>query len=356
MAAKIAFIYNWVPTVERKGVYSECSTRRTVTSVEEALYLGGYETISVNLQSPRQLEQRFRLNQPDFAFVIAEGFLDSPASLYDGSGAALVRRTLAGIGCPSSHSPAEAMELCRHKELTYQVLARAGVRIPWNRFLATPAQAKDFAAANRIYPLFIKPSGGGNSVGIDDASVVWTSAELWRRFSDLYDLLGPISFVVEEYLPGEEYTVGVIGNGKPVVLPPVAFPHKLVRSTQVKKAESLDQIALEIISPQGSLYPQFRDLALRTYSALGCADVVRIDIKADGTGNLCVIDVNGTPSVGRSSSLARMLAAVNVDYTGFINLLLYYGLQRSGRTAPLSEPVAAANEKLILLGEQGQVA
>ncbi|HBS93326.1 MAG TPA: hypothetical protein DEA85_04850, partial [Firmicutes bacterium] len=131
MAGKIAFIYNWVPTVERKGVYSECTTRRTVIAVEEALFLGGYKTMSVNLQSRQQLEQRFRQERPDFAFVIAEGFLDSPATLYDGSGAALVRKTLAEMGIPSSHSSAEAMELCRHKEMTYQVLSRAGVSIPW---------------------------------------------------------------------------------------------------------------------------------------------------------------------------------------------------------------------------------
>jgi D-alanine-D-alanine ligase len=356
MAGKIAFIYNWVPTVERKGVYSECTTRRTVIAVEEALFLGGYKTMSVNLQSRQQLEQRFRQERPDFAFVIAEGFLDSPATLYDGSGAALVRKTLAEMGIPSSHSSAEAMELCRHKEMTYQVLSRAGVSIPWYRSLPTPALARVFAEANVKYPLFVKPAGGGNSVGIDANSVVRTSGELAQRMEVLYDLLGPISLVVEEYLPGREFTVGVIGNGKPVVLPPVAFAHDLVRSTEVKKAESRNEIALEIIPPQDPQYLRLRDLAIKTYASLGCADVVRIDIKATASGNLYVIDVNGTPSLGRAGSLARMTAAVNMDYVGFINLLLYYGLNRSGLAAELSEQVAAADEKLTILRKQGYVA
>jgi D-alanine-D-alanine ligase-like ATP-grasp enzyme len=356
MAGKIAFIYNWVPTVERKGVYSECSTRRTVESVEEALYFGGYQVMSINLQSRRQLEQRFRAGKPDFALVIAEGFLDSPATLYDGTGAALVRQSLAELGIPSSHSPAASMELCRHKELTYGALSRAGVRVPWNQPLADPAAARAFAGANEKYPLFVKPAGGGNSVGIDEASVVRSPGELVRRMEELYDLLGPISLVVEEFLPGVEYTVGVIGNGNPVVLPPVAFPHCLVRSTAVKKAESMDKVALAIVSPQDGRYPPLRDISLKAYAALGCADVVRIDFKADGEGQLYVIDVNGTPSLGRASSLARMTAAVNVDYYGFINLVLYYGLKRSGLAAELSEPVAAAKEKLVSLSRGGQVA
>lgn len=356
MAKKVALIYNWVPTIERKGVYSECSTRKTVTSVEEAMYLGGYKTMSINLQSPKQLENRFRNGRPDFAFVIAEGFLDSPATLYDGSGAALVRSILGEMGVPCSHSPAQAMELCRHKELTYQALCRAGVRVPWHRVLPDPKQALAFARTNCKYPLFVKPSGGGNSVGIDDASVVAGPLELRRREEEIYDLLGPISLVVEEYLPGKEFTVGVMGNVDPVVLPPVTFCHNWVRTTKVKKAESMDKVAIELIQPGDTGYRPLKELALRAYAALGCADVVRIDFKADAAGNLYVIDVNGTPSVGRASSLARMMAGVNVDYVGFINLLIYYGLQRSGLAIVQSEPVAAANEKLILLHKQGEVA
>ncbi|HBS93327.1 MAG TPA: D-alanine--D-alanine ligase, partial [Firmicutes bacterium] len=83
----------------------------------------------------------------------------------------------------------------------------------WYRSLPTPALARVFAEANVKYPLFVKPAGGGNSVGIDANSVVRTSGELAQRMEVLYDLLGPISLVVEEYLPGREFTVGVIGNG-----------------------------------------------------------------------------------------------------------------------------------------------
>lgn len=356
MAGRIAFIYNWVPNVERKGVYSECSTRRTVDSVEDALRQGGYRTISVNLQSRKQLEQRFRQAKPNFALVIAEGFLDSPATLYDGTGAALVRQSLAEMGIPSSHSPVRAMELCRHKDLTYRILAKAGVRIPWYRFLAAPAEARVFAQSNVKYPLFIKPAGGGNSVGIDETSLVRDFRELSLRIESVFDFLGPIGLVAEEYLPGSEYTVGVVGNNQPAVLPPVVFCHNLVRTTSVKKAESMDRVPIELVSPQDTIYPSFRELALRSYSALGCADIVRIDFKADGQGRLHVIDVNGTPSLGRASSLARMMAAVNVDYAGFINLVLYYGLLRNGLAAELTEPVAAAKEILVQLSNQGQVA
>ena len=198
MAGKIAFIYNWVPTAERRGVFSECTTKRTIAAVEEALSLGGYETLSINLRSRKQLEQCFRRWRPDFAFVIAEGFLDSPATLYDGTGAALVRKTLAEMGIPSSHSPAEAMELCRHKELTYAVLSRTGVSIPHRsrppmiarllqREMTIPAVLNRRRRQQRRHRFRF---GGG------------IACCTGGRMEELYDLLGPIGLVAEEYLPG----------------------------------------------------------------------------------------------------------------------------------------------------------
>ena len=115
-------------------------------------------------------------------------------------------------------------------------------------------------------------------------------------------------------------------------------------------------MTIEIIPPEDPLYLRLRDLAVKTYKSLGCADVVRVDIKEDASGQLRVIDVHGTPSLGRAGSLARMTAAVNMDYVGFINLLLYYGLQRSGLGGDLTGPVAAADEKLSILRQQGHVA
>lgn len=348
MLRKIAFIYNSVPKHDRVGVFAECATETTITAVEQALIQGGNETISINLRSPQQLEQVFaERGKPDFAFVIAEGFLDCPVTLYDGSGAAKVREVLAGMKIPCSHSSVAAMELCRHKERTYQTLGEYAVSIPWHISFSALDRVDEVIAINR-YPLFVKPSGGGNSVGIDEGSVIHSPAELKDRIDDLVRRLGPISFVAESFLPGIEYTVGIIGNN-PVVLPPVAFPKNIIRTTEVKKLESCDKIPVQIIDPREPLYLRLRDLALRTFTALGCADAVRIDIKTDVKGELYVIDVNGTPSLGPVSSMTRMARAIGLDYPEFINLLLFNGLTRTGLAGAMPEHIADAEEKLNIL-------
>lgn len=347
---KVAFIYNSVPSADRTGVYGECATQKTVLAIEEALVQGGNDILSVNLHSPGQLAEIFTaLGTPDYAFVIAEGFLDLPTTLYDGSGAALVRETLADFGVPTSHSPAAAMELCRHKEQTYRVLQECAVSIPWYTCLSSVNPADAYAVEPCRFPLFIKPAGGGNSMGIDAGSVVHTPQELVQRIEFLGEELGSVQLVAESFLPGLEYTIGVIGNLNPVVLPPLTFPQNVIRSTEVKKMESRQEVPVNLLEPAGPLYHRLRELALRTYAALGCADVIRVDIKADAAGNLYVIDVNGTPSLGPVSSLTRMSAALDLDYADFINLLLFYGLQRNGLAGPMHAEVAAAEEKISIL-------
>lgn len=358
MVQKIGLIYNTVPEPVRTGVFSECASENTVKAVEQALIQGGNEILSVNLHSPGQIKTLFReQGRPEFAFVIAEGFLEQPETLLDGSGAALVRRMLSEMGIAASHSSIAAMELCRQKELTYQALARHNVPCPWHVYLPPGlASAAVPQLAPGRYPLFVKPAGGGNSVGIDENSVVSDAGQLAECLAGIRERLGPVAVVLETFLPGPEYTVAVIGNNDPVVLPPVAFPANLVRTGAVKKMEAKDEVPVHIIDPREPLYFQLRDLALNTFAALGCADVIRIDVKTDNQGTLHVIDVNGTPSLGPNSSLARMAGAIELEYAELINLILAQGLQRIGQTEYCSELVLAAEEKLHALRNREQVA
>lgn len=350
---RIAFIYNSVSDAKRRGMLVECAPRHTVTAIEHALVQGGYELIPINLHSRDQLEGIFgELGKPDFAFCIAEGFLAEPQTLFNGCGAAMVRQVLTELNVPFSHSSVAAMELCRYKDRTYHALQAHGVSCPWHLHLFAQDTLLDLDC--RLFPLFVKPAGGGNSVGIDAGSVVNSQEQLARRILSLHHSLGPINLIVEKFLPGSEYTVGVIGNAKPVVLPPIAFANNLIRSSDVKRREN-DNGPVHIISHKEPLYCQLRELALSTFLALGCSDAIRIDIMADSEGNLYVIDVNGTPSLAPSASLAQMAAAAGIDYTGFVNLLVYFGLERIGLGNPVPEQVTAAEEKLNALREQEPV-
>lgn len=334
MTGKVAFIYNSLPDRQRTGVFSECCSGTTVASIRRALVQAGCTVLPLNLWTPSQLARFLISQRPEFAFCIAEGFLAEPETLYNGDGAASVRRALQAGGIPVSHSSAGVMELCRQKEQTYRVLTQNGVTCPWNLYLPGADQGwvvQDIP--NSAYPLFVKPSGGGNSIGVDGGSIVYDSLQLGQRINQLSGILGDTGIIIESYLGGMEFTVGVIGNGNPVALPPLSFPAGLVRSAAVKRQEGGGELPVVPVEPQDPVYARLRDLAVQTFKALGAADALRIDIRADNQGRLCVIDVNGTPSLAPTASLAKMAALSGIQYDDFLALILNYGRVRMGLPA-----------------------
>ena len=354
MTGKVAFIYNSLPDKQRTGVFSECCSGKTVQSIRRALALTGCTVLPLNLWAPSQLSRFLVSQRPEFAFCIAEGFLADPETLYNGDGAASVRRALQAGGIPVSHSSAGVMELCRQKEQTYRVLAHNGVSCPWNLYLPGADQGwvgQDIP--DSLYPLFVKPSGGGNSIGVDGGSIVNDLLQLSQRISQLSRTMGDTGIIIESDLGGMEYTVGVIGNAIPIALPPLSFPAGLVRSAAVKRQEGGGELPVLPVEPQDPIYDRLRDIAVQTFKALGAADALRIDIRADDQGRLFVIDVNGTPSLAPTASLAKMAALTGIHYEDFLALILNYGRVRMGlssleiRAQVLDCLVALSTEEMI---------
>ncbi|QGP93078.1 D-alanine--D-alanine ligase [Neomoorella glycerini] len=341
---RILFLFNAVPARERRGPYSDCLSWETVRQIYRALLEGGNEVYPVNVRSRHQLEKSLsRLPAPHLAFVLAEGFLDEPHTLYDGSGAATVRFLLQQYGIPTSHSPTAAMEICRHKNLTYQVLQQHGLPVPSYRVLE-PArgllrQQLARAVAELGFPLFVKPNGGGNSIGISDASVVYDFSRLERQVNSLRETLGELPVLVEKYLPGQEFTVGLIGRSPCYVLPPLAFLSREVRTTTVKGKPN----EIENIFPEDRRYNFLSELAVKVLAAIGAKDALRIDLRSDSEGVVYIIDVNGTPSLSPMASLTTMAMASGLRYSQFINFILYqslleYGLVPGGKLQDLVAP------------------
>ena len=131
MPKRILFIYNQVTEAERFGPFGDCMLAKDVNSIREALQESNNFIISLDLDSPVQLEEFILKNQPiDFAFVIAEGFKSLPQTLYNGHGAALVRKYLSKYYIPYTHSSFEGMEICRNKDITYARLLERGLPVP----------------------------------------------------------------------------------------------------------------------------------------------------------------------------------------------------------------------------------
>jgi len=331
----ILFVYNQVSKKYKHGIFRECTLDTDVKAIREALIKTKCNILSLDLYNPEQLEIFIIENQPiDFAFVLAEGYKDDPTTLYNGFGAARVREQLKKHCIPSSHASIESMQICRNKDFTYQKLKEYNVSIP--DFFVFDAhyrfrRKKFLQEINRIgYPLMIKPAGGGDSIGITPKSVVYNLTELKHKIEYLKRTLGPEKLIVEQYLPGQEFTVAVLGSETKYILPIVAFPENWgIRYTRTKNREYRMQNQFKIIDHKHSLFSSLVNISVKSFIAVEASDIVRLDIKKDQEGNLFVIDINGTPALSVNGSLTFMASKVGLSHSQLIKIIFYESMVRN---------------------------
>lgn len=345
----LLFAFNCLNNELRQGSLGECAPLATIEALIQALQSTGHQVWPINVESPTQLRNYLNsIPRPSLAFVYAEGFLGMPETLWDGSGPSLIREILGNFNIPTSHSTPEVMQLCRHKNLTATRLQDYGLPVPHYQLI----NPRDFNPASLPpdlkYPLFVKPASGGASLGIDENSLVRNLAELTDKLRALQQELGNLPVIVETYLPGQEYTVGVLGNETKYILPPVAFdPETGIRHQRCKRNYLLNKWT--VLDANDHRWGKIASLAFATFDALKASDVIRIDLKEDEEGNIYIIDVNGTPSLGMNGSLVSMAQHLDISQAQLVGLVLDKSYQRYGIEPPsaLLELTADALQKLV---------
>lgn len=333
MKNRILFVYNSVPFEERTGIYGECATAKTVNQLHEALLAGGNDVDLLNARSPKQvIDEISKLDKIDLAFVIAEGFLDEPDTLYDGSGSQKIREVIQSQGIPTSHTGIHGMEICRNKDHTYETLRKRGIKVPgFFRILRDTDLERAYVFSGVRFPLFIKPAGGGNSVGISMNSIVDNLDQLKAQTLSLFEELGEVTLIAETYLPGQEFTIGIMGGQIKTVLPIIAFPlHYRVRSHASKGKEYKDRDQFQILTSEDPRYWQLYDIASASFDAVEGRDIIRLEVREDSHKELYVIDVNGTPSLSESASLTYMAEYLDISFKELINVIVSGSLKAHG--------------------------
>jgi D-alanine-D-alanine ligase len=185
---------------------------------------------------------------------------------------------------------------------THEILAAAGVAVPAHVLLRS---GEDAAAVT--YPAFVKPICESRSVGISDESVVHDEEELRRRVAFIEREFDQPA-LVEEFLPGDEYTALVLGNGKTRECLPglVTVEGKHYKSYRILRSD-LRGVGLTRISLAGVRTEEARRLADDAAEAMGCLDHVRIDMRVDRGGRLRIIEVNGIPGLKPHKSWAPQI-------------------------------------------------
>jgi D-alanine-D-alanine ligase len=305
----------------------EFDSPATVEAIAEVLRGLGHQV--EKLGDGRELLERLLADPPEFVFNFAEG---------EGVGRcreARVPAVLEMLGIPYTGSDPLTLAATLDKDCAKRLAASAGVAVPKGLIVSRTDESALTGRSRLNFPVIVKPAWEGSSKGIRNKCLVDRAPDLAGVVGSLLqDYCQPV--LVEEYIQGDELTVGVLGNAPPRVLGvmrvlPNGPTERFVYSLEVKRdwerlvrydcparLSAADAAAVE-------------EAALRCYQVLGCRDVSRIDFRLRG-GVPYFLEVNPLPGLNPDySDLVILARAVGWSYERLIGTILQEALARHAR-------------------------
>ena len=310
--------------------FAEFDAPSTIEAIEKAL-LNRCDEVEV-VEADENAYEKLRRGNFDFAFNIAEGVRGEARE-------AQIPAMLEMLGIPYSGSGVTTLAITLDKRRTKEVLEANGIRTPKFQLLSRTEDLR----SDLQFPLFLKPNGEGSSRGITAKSLVSSKRELEEVTTEMMAAYRqPV--LVEEYLTGREFTVGLIGN-PPEVLPIVevsfdGLPAGAPRFDcyEVKWIyDSLDSGYDTTTCPANlddDLRSKIAETATRTFEALEVRDLCRLDLRLDGDGEPSVFDVNALPGLipdpAENSRFPKAAYAAGYSYEELIGKVFNAALAREG--------------------------
>jgi D-alanine-D-alanine ligase len=315
--------------------FVEWDDRETIDAVARALSRHGDV---IRLEATDDFPQRLRAERPDLVFNIAEGLRGPNREAH-------VPAICEFYGVPYSGSDPLTLALSLDKARTKEILR--AYQIPtadWFVVRSAEQLARLDLRSVRL-PLFAKPVHEGSSKGITERNVATSADALVSIVSELLERYQqPV--IVESYLPGAEFTCGVLGNGAgtrvlPLVglnfaaLPAGALP---IYGFEAKWRWDRPENPLQIFECPAhvpdALRDEITDVVTRAFHALGCRDWARIDVRLDAAGRATVVEVNPLPGIlpdpSDNSCLPKAARAAGLDYDALIGACLQAAADRQG--------------------------
>jgi D-alanine-D-alanine ligase len=288
----------------------------------------------IPLEAGENIFQQLRDANPNIVFNIAEG---SFGPCREGH----VPSILEYLNIPYTASDPLTLNICLDKSRAKEVLVYHGLPTPRFRVLLD----KQFSFNSLHYPLLVKPLYEGSSIGIRDDSIVTTHEQMREKVSwVLHSYEEPA--MVEEYLPGREFTVAVLGNGDHARILPIveikfdSLPLGVspIYSYEAKWVWDEADNPLEIFECPAKISPELQQeiekLALSAYRTLRCRDWCRIDLRLDASNRPHILELNPLPGIlpkpEQNSCFPKAARAAGLSYNQLINTVLDTACQRYG--------------------------
>jgi D-alanine-D-alanine ligase len=309
-------------TVE--DAFEEYDSPETVAIISAALESAGHQV--VRLGGGSQFLDNIRAEKVDIVFNIAEG-----RGNFRGR-EAQVPSVLEMLDIPYTGSDPQTLAVSLDKPVTKKLVALEGVTTPKWLIINDHAELNMTGWKAFTFPVIIKPAYEGSSKGIRLTSLAHNISQAEEEVSRiLADYHQPV--MVEEFIDGDEITVGVIGNsparivGIMRVLPKKKEEH-FVYSLEVKR-DYVNLVDYECPAklPRDVL-KKLEDSSLKTFRTLGCRDFSRIDYRISHDGTPYFIEINPLPGLGSYSDLVIMATMLGWTHAGLIQAVFDAALTR----------------------------
>jgi D-alanine-D-alanine ligase len=324
---RVGFTYNVKrvkPTVDAsEDSEAEYDSPATLQAIREAIASWGHEVI--DLEANAELPSVLASTPVDIVFNIAEGFKGRNRE-------SQVPAMLELLDIPYTGSDPATLSLALDKALAKKIVRQAGIHTPTFQLMLTGKERLNKEFTN--FPLIVKPVAEGSSKGVLSKSVCQSEAELREVVKELVGKYQQPA-LIEEYIGGREFTVGLLGERRPRVLPPMeivfldkeektpvySFQHKLDWNDRIRYD------APAKIEP--ALLEKLRAAARGSFMALGCRDVARIDFRVDDKGRIYFIECNPLPGLTPGwSDLVLISQGAGMDYRTLIGEIMAPAIRR----------------------------
>lgn len=283
-----------------------------------------------------KLKKLKELKKVDIVFNIAEG-------LWGDARESQIPLFCEILKIPYTHSGPTTNAISLDKDFTKLVLKGSnGFNLPGSFTI----QNKKYTVPTGIkYPLIVKPNKEGSSRGVMDDNVVENRTNLLRRIKIVSENFTK-ELIVEEYIEGREFTVGILGNENPEVLPIVeqkfdllpkgkyriaSFELKWIYEYQMKSVSDVYECPAKLDVKTKKL---IEDTSREIYKLLDVRDCARIDYRLDEKGRLYFIEINTLPGINpdpnETSCFPLAARTAGYTFTQMVGKILSLACERYG--------------------------
>ncbi len=316
MSKKIGITYDlreeYIKLGYTKEETAECDKIETIDGIYNSLTELGYTVVRIG--NIFELTKRLAKGEKwDLVFNICEGIRGAARE-------SQVPALLDAYGIPYTFSDPAVLAFTLHKNVAKHILQEKSIKTPKFNIVKSLSEIENIHLS---YPLFVKPDAEGTSKGIDNLSKVKDKEELKVKVDQIINIYGQDA-LIEEFLPGREFTVGVIGNSQnsrvfEIMEVIINKNSKHDFYSYENKERYQEFVQYRLLKDEPDLIRKVSDLCLNAWNALQCRDGGRIDVKLDSENNPSFIEVNPLAGLNPlSSDLPIMGRLAGIPYKKLI--------------------------------------